>query len=166
MQGFLILKWRGGGVLICKYIWDLNRAHETERTVFPILSIKRILIQISACSTSRTTTGDPIHGQLFHVTTWSIHVTSYVNILIKIIYHIYPYKSPMSGRWGKSATRKEYRRKAACGHTCTATLTCKSIEIYISKINRIEQLFNTYRNIHANSYFISILIRVIVHHLS
>ena len=37
MQEFLGLKVGGGGVLICKYgIPDLNRAHETERTVFPI----------------------------------------------------------------------------------------------------------------------------------
>ena len=104
----------------------------------------------------------------------NIHVNSYlINILIRVIMHylsyhasIYPYKSPMSGRWGKSATRKGCRRKAACGHTCTATLTCKSIEIYIGIINRIKQLFDIYRNIHVNSYVINILIRVIVHYLS
>ena len=33
MQEFLVLKWGGGLDL---QIWDLNRAHETERTVFPI----------------------------------------------------------------------------------------------------------------------------------
>ena len=88
------------------------------------------------------------------------------SITIFLIHPVYPYKSPMSGRWGKSATRKGCRRKAACGHTCTATLTCKSIEIYIGIINRIEQLFDIYRNIHVNSYFINILIRVIVHYLS
>ena len=53
----------------------------------------------------------------------------------------------MSGRFGKSATRKGRRRKAACGHTCTATLTCKSIEIYIGIINRIEQLFDIYSTV-------------------
>ena len=39
MQGFLGLKV--GGSLNLQ-IWDLNRAHETERIVFPIL-------QVSAC---------------------------------------------------------------------------------------------------------------------
>ena len=34
MQEFLGLKLGGGGVHL--QIWDLNRAHETERTVFPI----------------------------------------------------------------------------------------------------------------------------------
>ena len=33
MQGFLGLKVEGGGCLNLQ-IWDLNRAHETERTVF------------------------------------------------------------------------------------------------------------------------------------
>ena len=32
-RNFLVLKWGGGLDL---QIWDLNRAHETERTVFPI----------------------------------------------------------------------------------------------------------------------------------
>ena len=36
MQGFLGLKV-GGGLNL--QIWDLNRAHETERTVFPILQV-------------------------------------------------------------------------------------------------------------------------------
>ena len=36
MQGFLGLKVREGLNL---QIWDLNRAHETERTVFPILQV-------------------------------------------------------------------------------------------------------------------------------
>ena len=36
MQGFLGLKVGGGFNL---QIWDLNRAHETERTVFPILQV-------------------------------------------------------------------------------------------------------------------------------
>ena len=35
MKGFLGLKVEGGGLNF--QIWDLNRAHETERTVFPIL---------------------------------------------------------------------------------------------------------------------------------
>ena len=35
MQGFLGLKVGGGGLNL--QIWDLNRAHETERTVFPML---------------------------------------------------------------------------------------------------------------------------------
>ena len=85
--------------------------------------------------------------------------------MIKIIYHkliisckYISKQVPMLGRSGKSATRKECRRKAACDHTCTATLTCKSIEIYIGKISRIKQLFDIYRNIHVNSYFINILI--------
>ena len=34
MQEFLGLKWGGGGLHL--QIWDLNRANETERTVFPI----------------------------------------------------------------------------------------------------------------------------------
>ena len=34
MQEFLGLKEGGGGLDL--QIWDLNRAHETERTVFPI----------------------------------------------------------------------------------------------------------------------------------
>ena len=34
-RDFLVLKWGGGGLNL--QIWDLNRAHETERTVFPIL---------------------------------------------------------------------------------------------------------------------------------
>ena len=34
MQEFLGLKLGGGGLHL--QIWDLNRAHETERTVFPI----------------------------------------------------------------------------------------------------------------------------------
>ena len=38
MQGFLGLKVGGGGGLNLP-IWDLNRAHETERTVFPILQV-------------------------------------------------------------------------------------------------------------------------------
>ena len=38
MQGFLGLKVREGGGLNLQ-IWDLNRAHETERTVFPILQV-------------------------------------------------------------------------------------------------------------------------------
>ena len=37
MQGFLGLKLGGGGLNL--QIWDLNRAHETERTVFPILQV-------------------------------------------------------------------------------------------------------------------------------
>ena len=37
MQGFLGLKVEGGGLNL--QIWDLNRAHETERTVFPILQV-------------------------------------------------------------------------------------------------------------------------------
>ena len=37
MQGFLGLKVGGRGVNL--QIWDLNRAHETERTVFPILQV-------------------------------------------------------------------------------------------------------------------------------
>ena len=37
MQGFLGLKVGGGGLNL--QIWDLNRAHETERTVFPILQV-------------------------------------------------------------------------------------------------------------------------------
>ena len=36
-RDFLVLKWRGGGLNL--QIWDLNRAHETERTVFPILQV-------------------------------------------------------------------------------------------------------------------------------
>ena len=36
MQGFLGLKVWGGLNL---QIWDLNRPHETERTVFPILQV-------------------------------------------------------------------------------------------------------------------------------
>ena len=36
MRDFLVLKW-GGGLNL--QIWDLNRAHETERTVFPILQV-------------------------------------------------------------------------------------------------------------------------------
>ena len=35
-RDFLVLKW-GGGLNL--QIWDLNRAHETERTVFPILQV-------------------------------------------------------------------------------------------------------------------------------
>ena len=35
-RDFLVLKW--GGELNLQ-IWDLNRAHETERTVFPILQV-------------------------------------------------------------------------------------------------------------------------------
>ena len=38
MQGFLGLKVGGGGGLNLQ-IWDLNRAHERERTVFPILQV-------------------------------------------------------------------------------------------------------------------------------
>ena len=38
MQGFLGLKVGGGGGLNLQ-IWDLNRAHETERTVFPTLQV-------------------------------------------------------------------------------------------------------------------------------
>ena len=38
MQGFLGLKVGGGGGSNLQ-IWDLNRAHETERTVFPILQV-------------------------------------------------------------------------------------------------------------------------------
>ena len=37
MLGFLGLKVGGGGLNL--QIWDLNRAHETERTVFPILQV-------------------------------------------------------------------------------------------------------------------------------
>ena len=37
MQGFLGLKVGGGGLNL--QIWDLNRAHETERTVFSILQV-------------------------------------------------------------------------------------------------------------------------------
>ena len=37
MQGFLGLKVGGGGLNL--QIWDLNRAHETERTVFPKLQV-------------------------------------------------------------------------------------------------------------------------------
>ena len=37
MQGFLGLKVGGGGLNL--QIWDLNRAPETERTVFPILQV-------------------------------------------------------------------------------------------------------------------------------
>ena len=40
MQEFLGLKV-GGGCLNLQ-IWDLNRAHETERTVFPILQVFRV----------------------------------------------------------------------------------------------------------------------------
>ena len=36
--GFLGLKAEGGGGLNLQ-IWDLKRAHETERTVFPILQV-------------------------------------------------------------------------------------------------------------------------------
>ena len=36
-RDFLVLRW-GGGCLNLQ-IWDLNRAHETERTVFPILQV-------------------------------------------------------------------------------------------------------------------------------
>ena len=36
-RDFLVLKWGGGGLNL--QIWDLNRAHETERTVFPILQV-------------------------------------------------------------------------------------------------------------------------------
>ena len=44
MQGFLGLKV-GGGLNL--QIWDLNQAHETERTVFPILQVfKRVQMQI------------------------------------------------------------------------------------------------------------------------
>ena len=39
MQGFLGLKGGGGGGVLNLQIWDLNRAHETERTVFPILQV-------------------------------------------------------------------------------------------------------------------------------
>ena len=39
MQGFLDLKVSGGGGGLNLQIWDLNRAHETERTVFPILQV-------------------------------------------------------------------------------------------------------------------------------
>ena len=35
-RDFLVLKW-GGGLNL--QIWDPNRAHETERTVFPILQV-------------------------------------------------------------------------------------------------------------------------------
>ena len=35
-RDFLVLKW-GGGLNL--QIWDLNRAHETERTLFPILQV-------------------------------------------------------------------------------------------------------------------------------
>ena len=35
-RDFLVLKW-GGGLNL--QIWDLNRAHETERTIFPILQV-------------------------------------------------------------------------------------------------------------------------------
>ena len=35
-RDFLVLKW-GGGLNL--QIWDLNRAHETEKTVFPILQV-------------------------------------------------------------------------------------------------------------------------------
>ena len=35
-RDFLVLKW-GGGLNL--QIWDLNRARETERTVFPILQV-------------------------------------------------------------------------------------------------------------------------------
>ena len=35
-RDFLVLKW-GGGLNL--QIWDLNRAHETERTVFPVLQV-------------------------------------------------------------------------------------------------------------------------------
>ena len=38
MQGFLGLKVEGGEGLYLQ-IWDLNRADETERTVFPILQV-------------------------------------------------------------------------------------------------------------------------------
>ena len=37
MQEFLGLKVGGGGLNL--QIWDLNQAHETERTVFPILQV-------------------------------------------------------------------------------------------------------------------------------
>ena len=37
MQGFLGLKVGGGGLNL--QMWDLNRPHETERTVFPILQV-------------------------------------------------------------------------------------------------------------------------------
>ena len=36
-RDFLVLKWGGGSLNL--QIWDLNRAHETERTVFPILQV-------------------------------------------------------------------------------------------------------------------------------
>ena len=35
-RDFLFLKWEGGLNL---QIWDLNQAHETERTIFPILQV-------------------------------------------------------------------------------------------------------------------------------
>ena len=38
MQGFLGLNKAGGGLNL-GLIWDLNRARETERTVFPILQV-------------------------------------------------------------------------------------------------------------------------------
>ena len=37
MQEFLGLKVEGGGLDL--QIWDLNRAHETGRTVFPIVQV-------------------------------------------------------------------------------------------------------------------------------
>ena len=43
MQGFLGLKV-GGGCLNLQ-TWDLNRAHETERTVFPILQVFSMCIE-------------------------------------------------------------------------------------------------------------------------
>ena len=36
-RDFLVLKWGGGGLNL--QIWDLNGAHETERTLFPILQV-------------------------------------------------------------------------------------------------------------------------------
>ena len=41
MQGFLDLKVGGGGLNL--QIWDLNRGHETERTVFPILQVSSMV---------------------------------------------------------------------------------------------------------------------------
>ena len=38
MLGFLGLKVEGGGGIDLQ-VWDLNRPHETERTVFPILQV-------------------------------------------------------------------------------------------------------------------------------
>ena len=47
-------------------------------------------------------------------------------------------------------------RRLVAMHTCTATLTCKSIEIYIGMINKIKQLFDRWITVHYLSYHASI----------